>query len=222
MPHVVLLGDSIFDNAAYVRGGPDVVASSAAMLPPGWRATLLAVDGAVIDGVGRAARPAARPTPRTSCSAPAATTRSATPACSTARALERRGARLARRRRDGFEARYRRLAAALAARGLPVTVCTIYEGNLGPPADRLAAVALAVFNDAILRVAAAHALPVIELRHVCTGARRLRQPHRAVGAGRRQDCACHRQGARGGAGRRAWRAGAARRAAPAEPPGRTA
>jgi hypothetical protein len=24
--HVVLLGDSVFDNAAYVRGGPDVVA----------------------------------------------------------------------------------------------------------------------------------------------------------------------------------------------------
>jgi len=26
MRHVVLLGDSIFDNAAYVHGGPDVVA----------------------------------------------------------------------------------------------------------------------------------------------------------------------------------------------------
>ena len=25
MPHVVLLGDSIFDNSAYTRGGPDVV-----------------------------------------------------------------------------------------------------------------------------------------------------------------------------------------------------
>ena len=25
MGHVVLLGDSIFDNAAYVRGGPDVI-----------------------------------------------------------------------------------------------------------------------------------------------------------------------------------------------------
>ena len=25
MKHIVLLGDSIFDNAAYVAGGPDVV-----------------------------------------------------------------------------------------------------------------------------------------------------------------------------------------------------
>ena len=25
MPHVVLLGDSIFDNGAYTQGGPDVI-----------------------------------------------------------------------------------------------------------------------------------------------------------------------------------------------------
>jgi hypothetical protein len=25
MPHIVLLGDSIFDNAPYTRGGPDVI-----------------------------------------------------------------------------------------------------------------------------------------------------------------------------------------------------
>ncbi|MGZ8470667.1 MAG: SGNH/GDSL hydrolase family protein, partial [Gemmatirosa sp.] len=34
MRHLVLLGDSIFDNAAYVRGGPDVVAQVRARLPP--------------------------------------------------------------------------------------------------------------------------------------------------------------------------------------------
>ena len=51
MPHVVLLGDSIFDNASYVRGGPDVVTHLRQVLPDGWEATLRAVDGAVIDGV---------------------------------------------------------------------------------------------------------------------------------------------------------------------------
>jgi hypothetical protein len=51
MPHVVLLGDSIFDNAAYVRGGPDVVRQLREMLPAGWSATLLAVDGAVTRSV---------------------------------------------------------------------------------------------------------------------------------------------------------------------------
>src|SRR5215210_3766496 len=45
MPHVILLGDSIFDNAAYTAGGPDVVSQLRKLLPSGWTATLLAVDG---------------------------------------------------------------------------------------------------------------------------------------------------------------------------------
>jgi hypothetical protein len=45
MNHLVLLGDSIFDNAAYVPGGPDVRAQLQERLPHDWRVTLLAVDG---------------------------------------------------------------------------------------------------------------------------------------------------------------------------------
>src|SRR5688500_2100368 len=51
MPHIVLLGDSIFDNAAYVASGPDVVRQVRDILPPGWRATLQARDGAFIADV---------------------------------------------------------------------------------------------------------------------------------------------------------------------------
>ncbi len=167
MPHVVLLGDSIFDNAAYVRGGPDVVTHLAGILPAGWRATLAAVDGAVIASV-----PAQLPR------IPADAThlvlsaggndalghsdllsRAATSSPQVLGWLADAAA--------GFEARYRRLLAAIIPRGLPVTLCTIYNGNLGPPADRLAAVALAVFNDAIVRLAVEHGVAVIELRLVC-------------------------------------------------------
>jgi hypothetical protein len=45
MPHIVLLGDSIFDNAAYVPGEPPVIEQLRAHLPKNWQATLLAVDG---------------------------------------------------------------------------------------------------------------------------------------------------------------------------------
>ena len=48
MNHIVLLGNSIFDNAAYAAGGPDVVRQLRDILPSGWRATLNALDGAVI------------------------------------------------------------------------------------------------------------------------------------------------------------------------------
>ena len=52
--HLVLLGDSILDNAAYVPGGrPAVIDQVRSRLPEGWAATLLAVDGSVINDVYR-------------------------------------------------------------------------------------------------------------------------------------------------------------------------
>src|SRR6516162_7930738 len=47
MSHVVLLGDSIFDNARYVPDKPPVIDQVRRSLPPGWKASLLAVDGHV-------------------------------------------------------------------------------------------------------------------------------------------------------------------------------
>jgi hypothetical protein len=56
MRHVVLLGDSIFDNKAYTSGGPDVVTQLQGILPSGWRATLGAIDGATTEDFGAAGR----------------------------------------------------------------------------------------------------------------------------------------------------------------------
>ena len=51
MPHIVLLGDSIFDNASYTRGGPDIISQLRQLLRAEWRASLLAKDGATTDDV---------------------------------------------------------------------------------------------------------------------------------------------------------------------------
>src|SRR4051794_9613171 len=51
--HVVLLGDSILDNKAYVGQGPAVIDQVREQMPSGWKATLLAVDGSVTAGVAR-------------------------------------------------------------------------------------------------------------------------------------------------------------------------
>src|SRR4051812_673457 len=51
--HVVLLGDSVFDNGAYVPGEPDVVTQLRGILPDGWKARLGAIDGSVIGDVKR-------------------------------------------------------------------------------------------------------------------------------------------------------------------------
>lgn len=48
MAHLVLLGDSIFDNAAYVPGGEPVIEQLRSRLPRTDRATLLARDGSIV------------------------------------------------------------------------------------------------------------------------------------------------------------------------------
>jgi len=167
MPHIALLGDSIFDNAAYVPGGPDVVTQLRGMLPAGWSASLLAVDGAVIDGVSR--QLAKLPSDATHLVVSAG----GNDALGHSDLLERRATSSPQvlgwlaDAVDGFEARYRRMLDALLARRLPLTLCTIYNGNLGQPVQRLATTALAVFDDVILRLATERSLPVIELRQVC-------------------------------------------------------
>ena len=61
MKHIALLGDSIFDNAAYVNGGPDVIRQLTAILPTDFKATLL--DGrakAILQSAGKPYRKRAR------------------------------------------------------------------------------------------------------------------------------------------------------------------
>lgn len=169
MPHVVLLGDSIFDNASYVAGGPDVVTHLRGELPSGWRATLSAIDGATTHSM-----------PMQYGRIPADATHlvlsiGGNDALMNVDILDRRASStgdalwMLADVRDEFAKRYHAVLRELLGRGLPLTVCTIYEGNF-PDArvQRLAATALTVFNDAILRHAVRAALSVIELRLVCS------------------------------------------------------
>lgn len=169
MPHVVLLGDSIFDNAAYVDGGPDVVAQLREILPPGWKATLRAVDGAVVADVER----------QLDRVPPGAThlvvSAGGNDALSHLDVLDRRAASVGEvldvlaALRAPFAERYERMLGKVLDLGLPVTVCTIYNGQLGEPTlQRRAQTALTVFNDAIVQAAFAAGAPVLELRRICS------------------------------------------------------
>jgi len=168
VPHVVLLGASIFANAAYVAGGPDVVSQLRQMLPRGWTATLRAVDGAVGGDVERQLTRVPADATHLVVSvggndALGHTGLLSRPARSAAEVLG-----MLRDAAGPFEQRYRRMLAAVLRRALPTTVCTIYNGNF-PDAlmQRLASTALTVFNDAILRAAIETGTPVVDLRIVC-------------------------------------------------------
>lgn len=169
MTHIVLLGDSIFDNAPYVPPGMAVADHLRACLAPHDRVTLLARDGSVLDDVA-AQLPglAALPEPPTrlvlSCGGNDVLGLLGAmhgPVASVLEAVEL----LAAWQRD-FRAAYRRMLDAVLATGFPLAVATIYEAVPGLTAGLR--VALGVFNDVILREAALRGLPLLDLRLVCT------------------------------------------------------
>jgi lysophospholipase L1-like esterase len=169
MSHVVLLGDSIFDNAAYTRGGPDVIRQIREQLPAGWKAALRAVDGNITRDVK--AQLVGVPADATHLVVSAGgndalghTGILQQPARSFAEVL----ASLAQIA-EGFEREYRRMLEAVLERGLPTVVCTIYNGRF-PDAtmQTLTSTALTVFNDVITRQAFLAGMPLIDLRLICT------------------------------------------------------
>jgi hypothetical protein len=79
MSHVVLLGDSIFDNRVYVAPEPDVRHQLQAQLGAAWGVTLLAFDGHVTADVKRQLQRMPEGATHLAIFPSAATTRSAMP-----------------------------------------------------------------------------------------------------------------------------------------------
>jgi lysophospholipase L1-like esterase len=166
--HVVLLGDSIFDNGSYVAGGPDVVQQLQEELPSGWRATLAAVDGDVTAGVSRQLQ-----------SIPSDATHlvvsvGGNDALGFAGILQQPvrtvgdGLLLLAEAQRHFAAGYEDMIHAVLATGLPTAVCTIYDTRPSEPGHPMIRTGVAVFNDCITRAAFARGVPLIDLRLICT------------------------------------------------------
>ena len=166
--HVALLGDSIFDNSAYVQGAPDVVSHLQPLLPEGWRATLYAVDGATTaDLETQLARMPDHVTDLViSIGGNDALTSFdllSMPAASSLQVLDAFDTRV-----GVFEHRYRTAIAAAVKRQPHTAVCTIYNGALDAELARAARVGLTLFNDVIVRTAVDLNLSVLDLRTICT------------------------------------------------------
>jgi len=169
MTHIVLLGDSIFDNGRYTLGGPDVISQVRRLLPVGWHASLLAVDGSMAEDIPSQLQRI--PTDAShlvlSVGGNDALMNSDLlhmPADSTSHAI----AKLASVSRQ-FEEKYRKAVNHCKGVGVPLALCTIYNGNFAD-ADfqQTVSTALMVFNDVIFRVGIESGLPIIDLRFVCS------------------------------------------------------
>jgi hypothetical protein len=167
MSHVVLLGDSIFDNGVYVSPEPDVRYQLQARLGTGWNVTLLAVDGHVTADVKRQLQRVPESATNLVISVGGNDALShafllGEPANSVAEAVERLA-----QAQSSFAAAYAEMIDAVLRLGITSSVCTIYDANYTEPHRRLVVAALALFNDVISRAAFSHGLPLIDLRLIC-------------------------------------------------------
>lgn len=169
MPHIILLGDSIFDNLKYVLPEPDVVSQLRELLPAGWKASLRAVDAAVTNDVAKQLWDLPRDATHLVLSVggndllgcAGDLLRKPVAMSSDAFLLLARVAGV-------FESMYRRVLECCLATGLAVIACTIYNGNFPDEEfQTMARIVVAVFNDSILRLSLEKSVRAIDLRLVC-------------------------------------------------------
>ena len=184
--HIVLLGDSIFDNRSYTSGQPDVVTHLRELLPSPWQATLCAVDGATTEDVQRQLGKVP------SDASDLVVSIGGNDALMNLDMLTQRVSSTAEalfvlaERAHRFEASYRSALRKVHALERPITACTIYNGNLPSDQAEVARIALMIFNDAILRVAFENGFGVIDLRSVCSDPSDYANPIEPSGPGGRK------------------------------------
>jgi lysophospholipase L1-like esterase len=176
--HIVLLGDSIFDNAGYLAGkGPDVAGQLRVRLPAGWKVILLARGGAVAADVP--AQLGGLPRDATHLIVSAGGNDAGRQAGVLTEQVQSVAGGLARiaALREQFARNYHAMLDAVLARRLTLAVCTVYDPRFPDPEyNRVAGVALAAFNDVISRAAFRRGLPIIDLRLVCDNAEDFASP----------------------------------------------
>lgn len=168
MSHIVLVGDSSLDNGPYVARGEAVIDHLQGLMPKGWKATLLAVDGSTIGSI-----------PSQLAQLPESTTHIVVSVGGND-ALQHQGILAARASSsaqvigelatigENFEGRYERMLAEVLRLKLPTVVCTIYYPQFPDlVVQRLSVTASTIFNDAILRLAFGAGVPVMDLRLIC-------------------------------------------------------
>ncbi len=167
MEHIVLLGDSIFDNQSYVGTDPAVIEHLRQMIPSDWSATLCAVDGDTTLGITNQV-----------CMVPKDATylfvsvggNDALMHLHLLSEMSKPGPVLLGELSgiaDGFHRNYNEAIATICGLKKQTYLCTIYNGNLEPQIASAAKTAVAIFNDRIYSIANERHLAVIDLRRIC-------------------------------------------------------
>tara|TARA_B100001250_G_scaffold277610_2_gene240091 strand:- start:2580 stop:3275 length:696 start_codon:yes stop_codon:yes gene_type:complete len=180
MKHVILAGDSIFDNGTWVPGDPDVAEQLRGLLGPDDKVTLLAVDGDVINGVSHQLNDLPNDATHLFISV------GGNDALGALRVMEMpvnkvgEGFLLFHEVRKEFEKMYQNMLSNALSYRLPTTVCTIYRpclshGNAirmighsdidlnSDQQQKIANTALPIINGIIRNEAISAGLPIMDL-----------------------------------------------------------
>ena len=166
MTHLVLLGDSIFDNRAYVGGGPAVIDQVRGIVPASWMVSLLAVDGDTSVQVSDQLVGLPSDCTHIVLSAGGNDAIGCLDMMGSTVSNVMGALGLLSKMLQVFDKNYSALITEVLALQKPLLVCTIYDSV--PGLVEPLRVALALFNDIILRQAIAYGVPVLDLRMICT------------------------------------------------------
>ena len=172
--HLVLVGDSIFDNGTYVDLGQDDVTAhlKRKLAPLDWTLDMRAVDGAVASHIESQLATRRVVTPCTFVLSVGGNDALGYLNMVQDTAADKSVASVLmgfNEIREGFRRSYTGALDRILAHDQPLIVCTIYNPNY-PEADiqALAETGLSFFNDVIAEEALCRKLPIIDLREVCS------------------------------------------------------
>ena len=168
---LILIGDSIFDNAVYVAPNERCVEDHCRVLLPDWDIRLWAVDGATASDI-----PMQIESHETPPNAVAVMSVGGNDALAYQELILGDMPQVVPTDLfahlhpiiEDFRSAYSRALDAVEARNIPLATCTIYNGNFPEPQQAAASTGIALFNDVISRESRRRNLPVLELRDICS------------------------------------------------------
>jgi len=168
MSTLVLVGDSVFDNAAYVNG-PDVRAQVETKMPDDWAVSLLAVDGSYILDVPNQLEQLPDDAQILVISTGGNDVLVQTEVLGDAVTTVGEALLLLDDAVSQFREDYCRMLESVAATDVQSYICTIYRPDF-PEADfqRMTSTALGLFNDVIVEEASLRLLPILDIRAIFT------------------------------------------------------
>ncbi|MBL7003633.1 MAG: SGNH/GDSL hydrolase family protein [Gammaproteobacteria bacterium] len=168
MKHIVLAGDSIFDNTRYVDSGQSVIDQLRRKANNNFDSTLIAVDGSITNELNNQFVQLPPDTTHLFISSGGNDALEAERILGEPVANVFGAMTLLSKAIDQFHADYRAMLHEAVDRVQNVIVCTIYDSIPGYAKEAMTA--LKLFNEVILREAFANNLPVIDLRLICDDA----------------------------------------------------